>query len=197
MKVLFITSNRNKVVEANKTLSSLGFEVEQFLVGGLPPKFTEPQTSSIAEVSESKINQALELISGTEFNDHAILVEDSGLFIESLNDFPGVYSSYVSKTIGNKGIIDLLDDKSNRNAEYRAYTILHKKGVFFHALGVCSGLISTEIRGPNGFGYDPIFIPDFGEGRTFGEMEEYEKTEKSHRAKSLKILYDQLNRPSK
>ena len=90
MKVLFLTSNRNKVIEANAILSNLGYEVEQFLVNGLPPEFIEPQSSSISDVSELKIQQALELISETEFENHALLVEDSGLFIESLNDFPGV-----------------------------------------------------------------------------------------------------------
>ena len=84
MKVLFLTGNKNKVVEANQILSNLGYEVEQFLVDGLTPKFIEPQSSSIAEVSEFKIQQALELISETESSTNALLVEDSGLFIESL-----------------------------------------------------------------------------------------------------------------
>ena len=110
MKVLFLTGNKNKVVEANQILSNLGYEVEQFLVDGLTPEFIEPQSSSIADVSEFKIQQALELISETESSNNALLVEDSGLFIESLNDFPGVYSSYISKTIGNEGILNLLVD---------------------------------------------------------------------------------------
>tara|TARA_B000000475_G_C15844788_1_gene385459 strand:+ start:27 stop:620 length:594 start_codon:yes stop_codon:yes gene_type:complete len=197
MKVLFLTSNRNKVIEANAILSNLGYEVEQFLVNGLPPEFIEPQSSSISDVSELKIQQALELISETEFENHALLVEDSGLFIESLNDFPGVYSSYISKTIGNEGIINLLADKSNRNAEFRAYSILYKNGEYFRALGVCSGSISTQIKGTNGFGFDPIFIPESGDGRTFGEISENEKASKSHRGQSLRILYEELKPPSK
>lgn len=197
MKVLFLTGNKNKVVEANQILSNLGYEVEQFLVDGLTPEFIEPQSSSIADVSEFKIQQALELISETESSNNALLVEDSGLFIESLNDFPGVYSSYISKTIGNEGILNLLVDKSNRNAEFRAYSILYKNGKYFRALGICSGKISTQIKGSNGFGFDPIFIPESGDGRTFGEMTDYEKASKSHRGESLKILYDELSHPSK
>ena len=66
MKVLFLTGNKNKVVEANQILSNLGYEVEQFLVDGLTPEFIEPQSSSIVDVSKFKIQQALELISETE-----------------------------------------------------------------------------------------------------------------------------------
>ena len=197
MKVLFLTGNKNKVVEANQILSNLDYEVEQFLVDGLTPEFIEPQSSSIADVSEFKIQQALELISETESSTNALLVEDSGLFIESLNDFPGVFSSYISKTIGNEGILNLLVDKSNRNAEFRAYSILYKNGKYFRALGISSGKISTQIKGSNGFGFDPIFIPESGDGRTFGEMTDYEKASKSHRGESLKILYDELSHPSK
>ena len=197
MKVLFLTSNKNKVIEANRTLSELGYEVEQFLIDGLAPKIIEPQSSKIEIVSEFKIQQALELISDTNFENYALLVEDSGLFIESLNDFPGVFSSYFFGTLGNEGILKLLENESNRNAEYRAYSILYSNGVYFRALGKCSGTISTEIKGSNGFGYDPIFIPNSGGGHTFGEMEDYEKQSKSHRGESLRILYDKLSLPSK
>ena len=197
MKVLFLTSNENKVTEANQTLSELGYEIEQFLINGLAPKIIEPQSSEIEIVSEFKIQQALELISGTNFENHALLVEDSGLFIESLDDFPGVYFSYFFRTLGNQGILKLLENESNRNAEYRAYSILYIDGVYFRALGKCLGSISTEIKGSNGFGYDPIFIPDSGDGRTFGEMQDYEKESKSHRGESLRILYDKLSLPSK
>ena len=197
MKVLFLTSNENKVTEANQTLSELGYEIEQFLINGLAPKIIEPQSSEIEIVSEFKIQQALELISGTNFENHALLVEDSGLFIESLDDFPGVYSSYFFTTVGNQGILKLLQNESNRNAEYRACSILYRDGVYFRALGKCLGSISTEIKGSNGFGYDPIFIPDSGDGRTFGEMQDYEKESKSHRGESLRILYDKLSLPSK
>ena len=197
MKVLFLTSNKNKVIEANQTLSELGYEIEQFLINGLAPKIIEPQSSKIEIVSEFKIQQALELISGTNFENHALLVEDSGLFIESLSDFPGVYSSYFFRTVGNQGILKLLENESNRNAEYRACSILYRDGVYFRALGKCLGSISTEIKGSNGFGYDPIFIPDSGDGRTFGEMQDYEKESKSHRGESLRILYDKLSLPSK
>ena len=197
MRVLFATSNQNKIAEAKTSLGLLGYNVEQLLIDGNPPDFIEPQTDEIEIISKSKIQQSLAFISGTEFEGSSILVEDSGLFIEDLGDFPGVYSSYVEKTIGNKGIIKILDNISNRRAEYRAYSILYENGKYWSSLGICSGKISTEIRGFNGFGFDPIFIPDSGDGRTFGEMSQIEKDSKSHRGKSLRILCDELRRPSK
>jgi XTP/dITP diphosphohydrolase len=197
MRVLFATSNQNKIAEAKTSLGHLGYTVEQLLIDGNPPDFIEPQTDEIEIISKSKIQQSLAFISGTEFEGSSILVEDSGLFIEDLGDFPGVYSSYVEKTIGNKGIIKILDNNSNRRAEYRAYSILYENGHYWSSLGSCPGKISTEIRGFNGFGFDPIFIPDSGDGRTFGEMSQFEKDSKSHRGKSLRILCDELRRPSK
>ena len=197
MRVLFATSNQNKIAEAKTSLGLLGYTVEQLVIDGTPPDFIEPQTDEIEIISKSKIHQSLAFISGTELEGSSILVEDSGLFIEDLGDFPGVYSSYVEKTIGNKGIIKILDNISNRRAEYRAYSILYENGKYWCSLGICSGKISTEIRGFNGFGFDPIFIPDSGDGRTFGEMSQIEKDSKSHRGKSLRILCDELRRPSK
>jgi XTP/dITP diphosphohydrolase len=197
MKVLFATSNKNKIIEAKAALSPLGYMVEQLIIDGIFPNFIEPQTDDIEEVSKSKIQQSLELISGTEFEGYSILVEDSGLFIESLNDFPGIYSSYVQNSIGNEGILKILENISNRRAEYRAYSILYENGKYWESLGICSGKISKKIRGTHGFGYAPIFIPDTGDGRTFGEMSQLEKDSQSHRGKSLRILCDELQRPSK
>ena len=196
LKILFATSNQNKIKEARAILEPLGYSVQQLLIEGAPPDFVEPQTEDIKIISSSKVEQSLEMISGTEFSDFSILVEDSGLFINNLGGFPGVYSSYVQKTIGNDGIIRILEGINNRQAEYRAYTILYQNGKYFDSLGICSGKISTEIRGSSGFGFDPIFIPDLGDGRTFGEMSQSEKDSKSHRGKSLRILSDELRGPS-
>ena len=196
LKILFATSNKNKIKEARVVLQPLGYSVQQLLINGTPPDFIEPQTEDIGIISKSKVRQSLEMISGTELSGFSILVEDSGLFINNLGDFPGVYSSYIQKTIGNDGIIKILEDNKNRQAEYRACSILYQNGKYFESLGIYSGKISSEIRGSNGFGFDPIFIPDSGDGRTFGEMSQSEKDSKSHRGKSLRILYEELRGPS-
>ena len=127
-KILFATSNQNKIKEARAVLEPLGYSIQQLLIQGSPPDFIEPQTEDIERISKSKVDQSLEMISGTEFSDFSILVEDSGLFINDLGGFPGVYSSYVQKTIGNHGITKILEGNNNRQAEYRAYSILYQDG---------------------------------------------------------------------
>ena len=66
MRVLFATSNQNKIAEAKTSLGLLGYTVEQLLIDGTPPDFIEPQTDEIEIISKSKIQQSLEFISGTE-----------------------------------------------------------------------------------------------------------------------------------
>tara|TARA_Y100000588_G_scaffold302876_1_gene325254 strand:+ start:9102 stop:9710 length:609 start_codon:yes stop_codon:yes gene_type:complete len=197
MEILFATSNSHKVYEASATLSQFGYIVSQLEINGKIPELTEPQSEGIDEVALSKIRQARELVRGTQMEDKAILVEDSGIFIESLDGFPGPYSSYVERTIGLRGILDLLQTDLERRAEYRAVAVISMEGETISASGVCCGTISKKISGDMGFGFDPIFIPEDGDGRTCGEMTPDEKSAMSHRGRALKALSELLNLPSK
>ena len=197
MEILFATSNSHKVYEASATLSQFGYIVSQLEINGKIPELTEPQSEGIDEVALSKIRQARELVRGTQMEDKAILVEDSGIFIESLDGFPGPYSSYVERTIGLRGILDLLQTDLARRAEYRAVAVISMEGETISASGVCCGTISKKISGDMGFGFDPIFIPEDGDGRTCGEMTPDEKSAMSHRGRALKALSELLNLPSK
>ncbi len=197
MRILFATGNKHKVSEASEILNHLGFEVEQLLIEGEVPEIVEPQAEGIEEVAISKIKQARELVMGTDQEDSIIMAEDSGLFIDSIGGFPGPYSSYVEKTIGLPGVLKLLAPESIRGAEFRAIAAVCSGGDIVTATGVCRGVISREISGEMGFGYDPIFIPDDGGGRTCGEMSPSEKSSISHRARALKAVSELLNRPSK
>ena len=197
MRILFATGNKHKVSEASEILNHLGFEVEQLLIEGEVPEIVEPQAEGIEDVAISKIKQARELVMGTDQEDSIIMAEDSGLFIDSIGGFPGPYSSYVEKTIGLPGVLKLLAPESIRGAEFRAIAAVCSGGDIVTATGVCRGVISREISGEMGFGYDPIFIPDDGDGRTCGEMSPSEKSSISHRARALKAVSELLNRPSK
>ena len=95
MRVVFVTGNQNKVAEAHSILSPLGFYVEQLFISGKAPYLVEPQAEEIEEIAKYKLEQAVSLTMGTEFENEALLVEDSGLFIDSLSGFPGPYSSFV------------------------------------------------------------------------------------------------------
>ena len=98
MRVHFVTGNQNKVTEASGILSPLGFFIERLLIGGQVPDLIEPQAEGIEEIAISKLEQAISLTMGTEFENEVLLVEDSGLFIDSLSGFPGPYSSFVHET---------------------------------------------------------------------------------------------------
>jgi XTP/dITP diphosphohydrolase len=122
------------------------------------------------------------------------MIEDAGLFVQTLSDFPGVYSKFVFSTIGCEGVMRLLEGKGDRSAYFEAVIAYCEKGgnpsIF---KGRVDGEIANEPKGENGFGYDPIFVPT-GEARTFAEMEVEEKNQHSHRARALSKLADFLGK---
>ena len=197
MEIFFATSNSHKVSEAAAILDPLGHRVQPLLLNGRPLELVEPQAEGIEEVARSKLEQAVEATSGMLGSQTAILVEDSGLFVDSLGGFPGPFSSYVESTIGLQGILSLMEGVESRGAEYRAVAVLGFEGETLRSSGTCKGVISTTASGSNGFGYDPIFVPEEGDGRTCGELSPHEKSQVSHRARALKGLSARLNPPSK
>ena len=197
MEILFATGNSNKVSEASRVLAKFGHTISQLEIDGKTLDFSEPQADGIQEIAISKSVQARDFVMGTNFEESPILVEDSGLFINSLNGFPGPYSSFVERKIGLQGILDLLKNKEERVAEYKAIAILSTKNETISSEGICIGNISRKIIGGMGFGYDPIFIPDEGDGRTCGQLQPEEKSQISHRMRALKGLSEIINLPSK
>ena len=197
MRILFATSNPNKVQEAYTVLGQSGHQVEQLLVDGAPPDFEEPKELGLEAVAVAKIEQALGLIDGTELEGSAIMVEDSGVFLDAFEDWPGAESSDVEREIGLEGILGVLADGRQRGAEYRAVAIVSDGVRTWRGTGVCRGRISETVKGNEGFGYDPIFIPDEGDGRTFGEWREGKSSEITHRARAMNRLADLLNSPSR
>jgi XTP/dITP diphosphohydrolase len=119
------------------------------------------------------------------------LIDDSGLFIEALGGFPGPYSSYVQKRIGNAGVLKLMEGQKFRTANFETVFLLRmgQGHDVFH--GECRGAIADRERGRSGFGFDPIFIPE-GEARTFAEMSLKEKNAVSHRARAVDALVKHL-----
>jgi len=197
MRILFATSNPNKVEEASVVLELSGHHVEQLLVDGVPPDFEEPKKLGLEAVAVAKIEQAFELIRGTEFEGSAIMVEDSGVFLDAFENWPGAASSDIEREIGLEGLLRMLPDDRQRGAEYRAVAIVSDGVMTWRSTGVCRGRISKTIRGDQGFGYDPIFIPDEGDGRTFGEWGEGKRSEITHRSRAMNRLADLLNSPSR
>ena len=138
----------------------------------------EIQSDSIIEVAEDKVRKAFKVIK------KPLIVEDDGLFIEYLNGFPGIYSSFVFNTIGNKGILDLLKDNKNRRANFLSIFSFFDGTTIETFSGKTSGYITTKIS-PSGWGFDPIFQP-INEYQTYGQINMIKKNEISHRSKAFR-----------
>ncbi len=181
MKLKVITSNPGKVAEYQKAFDELGIEMEHYR---LP--YDEVQTSDLEEV----VNKGMdEIISKGVRN---FIVDDTGLFIDSLKGFPGVWSAYAQKTIGNKGILKLMDGVEDRGAEFRCCIGSDIDGERIVVVGVCRGYITESEKGTDGFGFDPIFSPD---GKlTFAEMSIEDKNLISHRGNAVRLLIQQLKK---
>ena len=118
------------------------------------------------------------------------LADDSGLCVEALGGAPGVDTANYG---GFKRLLEAMARHEERGAVFVCVLALARPGeetVFFRA--TCLGAITAESRGDGGFGYDPVFVPDAGDGRTFAEMGEAEKGKISHRAKALGMLREWL-----
>ena len=168
----FATSNENKFQEAERILSNLGVQINFFKT-----ILEEMQSDSISDIAQQKAIDAYNRIQ------KPVIIEDDGLFIESLNGFPGPYSSYAYDTIGNKGIMNLLGNSEVRNAKFVsiiAYCDESLNPKLFESS--IPGKISSVIE-EGGWGYDPIFIPA-GESKTYANVSDKDKF--SHRAASLK-----------
>lgn len=187
----FITGNNNKF---NEVLSFFEKENLNYFLKQKKIKTIEIQEDSIKDVALFKLNSIREKINGSFF------IEDAGFFVDiPLNGFPGVYSSYVLRTIGNEGILKLINDFVQSRAHFSAVIALYfkPKDKIFYFEGNVEGRVSSKIRGKGGFGFDPIFIPDSIPDKTFAELSIEEKNRVSHRGIALKKLVDFLQQNMK
>lgn len=170
-QVWFLTHNRNKFREAADILAPFGVKVRH--LNRSKVEIQDPKQEKIARFA---------LVNALKENTKPVLVEDSGIFIEDLDGFPGPYSSFVYETIGLKGVLAIMRSHRARKAYFQATVAFGSPSLEPHLfVGQVKGRISHQIQGKNGFGYDPIFIPD-GSNKTFGQSSEAFKNRKSHRA---------------
>jgi XTP/dITP diphosphohydrolase len=172
------TMNKHKVEEAKAILGKSGIPVRQLNTAKI-----EIQSSSLEEVA----TYASDAISGAS-KGRLLAVEDSGLFVSSLNGFPGPYSSYVHKTLGVEGVLKLLANQRDRHAYFQSTVALSGPGFRTRVFtGTVPGRIVIRAKGSNGFGFDPIFIPK-GARLTFAQASQDVKNKYSHRARALRKL---------
>ena len=189
VELIFATQNENKVAEVQSvvpphvkvvSLKSLGFENE-----------LEEDHDTLEENAKQKAQFVFDKFGKPCFS------EDAGLEVDLLGGEPGVRSArYAGPGKSAKDNVEKLLEKlnglNNRSARFRAVIAFHD-GMQIHTFeGRCSGKIALEARGSNGFGYDPVFIPD-GYDTTFAEMEPAEKHRISHRTAATKAFISHLN----
>ncbi len=179
-RIAFVTGNKGKAHEAETYLAPLGINVD-----AVKAPLVEIQGETLREVAEAK------LVSARDHVQAPFMIDDGGLFIEALNEFPGVYSAYVLKTLGVPGILRLMAGVEDRRARFRAVVgYMTEAGEAHFFAGECQGTLANDAHaGAHGFGFDPIFIPD-GETVTFAEIPAAEKNKYSHRGKALAALGD-------
>jgi XTP/dITP diphosphohydrolase len=180
--IFFVTGNTHKFNEGLEIFSKerLRYNLKQKDI-----KTIEIQAMSLGDIASFKLNSVKHKINTSFF------IEDAGFFVDiPLGGFPGVYSSYVLKTIGNEGILKLIDEFNKSKAHFSAIISLYfkplDKVLFFD--GNITGRISETIRGEGGFGFDPIFIPDSIPDKTFAEITTHQKNQISHRGQAMKKL---------
>ncbi|MGB9708492.1 MAG: XTP/dITP diphosphatase [Infirmifilum sp.] len=176
MKLYLATQNKHKIDEIAMILAPYSIQVI-----AAPFKKLELQSKNIEEI-------ALKAVESIEPQDAPVAVEDSGLFIDELNGFPGPYSSYVYETIGIKGVLKLMQGVADRSATFiSVIAVKTPQGEIKAFKGETKGTVTLQPRGKHGFGFDPIFQP-LGSNKTFAEMSIEEKNTYSHRGKAAKML---------
>lgn len=188
--LIFATNNRNKVAEI-QSLVGANFTIIPLKEAGIDIDIPEPHDQLEANAHE----KAVTIFNLTHQN---CFSEDTGLEIAALGGAPGVKSArYAGENSNSQANIDLVLSKmagvENRTAQFRTIICLIWENQTYYFEGNCKGQILSNIQGENGFGYDPIFVPD-GASKSFANMTMEEKNTFSHRKKAVTQLFDFLDK---
>lgn len=194
MKLLLATRNQGKLKEMKRILREM--PIELLSLNDFPdfPEVIEDRDSF--EGNAYKKAFEISTLSGL-----TTLADDSGLMVDALDGAPGVYSARFSGedhdfARNNQKLLRLMKDVpwQERTAQFVCVMCLYEKsGDSELVKGSCEGYITTELRGNNGFGYDPLFYVE-SYGKTFGELAPEVKNQISHRARALKKMKIVLSR---
>jgi len=182
-KLILASRNQHKIVELQELLAGLGLTI-------LPVPASAPEVVEDGETFQANAAKKAEAIAA--YTQEWTLADDSGLEVDFLRGKPGVFSARfagedATDAENNAKLLGLLKDvpPTERGAQFRSVIALARPGhptVFVE--GICRGMIATEARGFNGFGYDPLFyLPELG--KTFAELTPEEKNRISHRALAM------------
>jgi XTP/dITP diphosphohydrolase len=189
MKLVFATNNYNKLKEVQALMPS---HIKLLSLKDIGCNEEVPETQST--IKGNAIQKAKYI---KQHYDYDCFADDTGLEVEALNNEPGVFSARYAGEQRNADdnmnlLLKNLFHKDNRKAQFKTVIALHLNGNIHTFTGVCKGEITTQKRGKQGFGYDPIFKPE-GFKETFAEMNLTLKNEIGHRGKAVFQLVSFLN----
>ncbi len=187
-EIVLASDNRKKLAEMAKILGEGDFRLMTKAEAGFTDEVEETGTT----FEENSFIKAKAVFDATGI---ISVADDSGLMVDCLNGEPGVYSKrYAGDGAGDAERIDFLlkkiketGAKDTKSRFVSVITCVMPDGSYFSVKGVCEGKIIFERRGENGFGYDPVFVPD-GFCKTFAELSPDEKNGISHRGRALRLF---------
>lgn len=188
--IIFATNNENKVAEVRAILGK-SFNIITLKEAGIDIDIPEPHDTLEANATEK--SKTIFIITNKN-----CFSEDTGLEVKALHGEPGVKSArYAGEGRNFDDNIDKLLTNlkyaDNKTARFKTVISLLLDGKEYFFEGICTGKIISQRKGNNGFGYDPVFIPD-GSEKTFAEMDMAEKNKFSHRKKAMEKLINFLNK---
>lgn len=190
--IILASNNKDKVKEVKEILN--GYDIISMKEAGIDVDIEENGTT----FEENALIKARAIM---KLTGQITMADDSGLEIDYLNKAPGVYSARfmghdTSYDIKNKALIQKLEGVKGSDRSGRfvcAIAVCFPDGREIVKRGTMEGLIAEEIKGDNGFGYDPIvYLPEYG--KTSGELAPEEKNKISHRGKALALIKEELDK---
>ena len=190
--IILASNNKDKVKEVKEILK--GYDIISMKEAGIDVDIEENGTT----FEENALIKARAIM---KLTGQITMADDSGLEIDYLNKAPGVYSARfmghdTSYDIKNKALIRKLEGVKGSDRSGRfvcAIAVCFPDGREIVKRGTMEGLIAEEIKGDNGFGYDPIvYLPEYG--KTSGELAPEEKNKISHRGKALALIKEELDK---
>jgi XTP/dITP diphosphohydrolase len=175
-------------------------EMEAILEGVVELLPRPPEVPDVVEDADTLIgNATLKASAICAASRLPAVSDDTGLFVDALEGAPGIYAArYAGEDAtyadNRAKLLRELEGSSDRRASFvSAVVVVWPDGRHLALEGVCRGTIAERELGERGFGYDPLFIPDDGDGRSFSEMSDAEKNRISHRARALHALVNALD----
>jgi XTP/dITP diphosphohydrolase len=172
--IVLVTQNKHKLAELSPLFEKYGMQFETTSLEKL-----EIQSNSVEEIAKAAASHAFVTLN------RPVVLDDTGFFVSALKDFPGAFAAFVLQSIGYEGILKLLEGVEDRSARFVTAVGFCDGTHLKTFIGEVHGTVSDEPSGSEGFGYDPIFIPE-GFTKTYADLTFTEKVSISHRSRAFR-----------